>query len=276
MLSLELSRSLARSIQGGHFSVTPTKPHRTKQQFTPQSNVLTTKFLSEEGVGLLTDTLVPQGAAKPGKAALPWLLRRVEVIAGKVTWRVECAPAFNYARDTHDLEIGKDDTQVAGDDGRHPTPRVVFKTPNLTVDLRTLVSCDADEQTGDADPAGETQPQTQTASASAGPLVDWHALNLSEQGHKGLGVFAEFEVCQGEVVDFVFRQIPCAQEKREEETNGENGALHVQKQKAQELGVGIDTLAKGVNKLRPDSDPVCTPELVTSLFDVRLPARARP
>ena len=38
---------------------------------------------------------MPKGATKAGKAFLPWLLRRVEVVAGKITFRVEVAPAFD-------------------------------------------------------------------------------------------------------------------------------------------------------------------------------------
>jgi hypothetical protein len=171
------------------------------------------------------------------------------------------------ARQSHELKIVKDESQAAED--RPAVPRVIFTTPKLSVDLRTLISGDAEEQTGDADPAGVTAPQSQEKSASDGPTVDWHALNLREQGHKGLGVFAEFEVLQGEVVDFIFREIPCEEEKEEEAHKGENGAIKVTKEKARELGVDVRTLAKGVSKLRPDSDPVCTPSLVSSLIQVR-------
>jgi GH15 family glucan-1,4-alpha-glucosidase len=89
------SRLAPPLAQGGHFSIAPKGQYRTKQAYAPTSNVLTTKFLSEDGVGLLTDTLVPKGATKAGKAFLPWLLRRVEVVAGKITFRVEVAPAFD-------------------------------------------------------------------------------------------------------------------------------------------------------------------------------------
>ena len=176
------------------------------------------------------------------------------------------------ARDSHELQIVKDESQ--GAEGRPAVPRVVFTTPKLSVDLRTLISGDAEEQTGDADPAGVTAPQSQEKSASDGPIVDWHALNLTDQGHKGLGVFAEFEVLQGEVVDFVFREISCEEEKAEEAHKGENGAIRVTEEKAKELGVDVKTLARGVSKLRPDSDPVCTPSLVSSLIQVR-PTRAK-
>jgi GH15 family glucan-1,4-alpha-glucosidase len=94
--------------KGGHFTITPTFPFKPKQAYAPNSNVLVTKFLSEDGVGVLTDFLVPKGAntsGSQGRGALPWLIRKVESIRGKVPFKMECAPAFNYCRDEHTAEV---------------------------------------------------------------------------------------------------------------------------------------------------------------------------
>lgn len=94
--------------KGGHFSITPTWNFKPKQSYAPNSNVLVTKFLSDDGVGVMTDLLVPKGANKyraEGKAHLPWLIRKVESIRGNVPFRMECAPAFNYCRDKHTAEV---------------------------------------------------------------------------------------------------------------------------------------------------------------------------
>lgn len=112
--------------------------HQTKQAYSPSSNVLSTKvcaiflcqqdessqsswstvsiaddvvpshlpdlahplskFLNEVGVGQVTDFIVPKASVKGNKPFLPWLIRRVQVIRGKVKFRLECAPAFDYAR----------------------------------------------------------------------------------------------------------------------------------------------------------------------------------
>jgi GH15 family glucan-1,4-alpha-glucosidase len=96
--------------KGGHFSITPTWNFKPKQAYAPNSNVLVTKFLSDEGVGVITDLLVPKGAnkyRKGEKAHLPWLIRKVESIRGKVPFRMECAPAFNYCRDEHTTEVSR-------------------------------------------------------------------------------------------------------------------------------------------------------------------------
>ncbi len=94
--------------KGGHFGIAPTWAFRPKQTYAPNSNVLTTKFLSDDGVGLVTDLLVPKGANRTGsqsRAFLPWLMRKVESIRGTVPFRMECAPAFNYCRDKHTTEV---------------------------------------------------------------------------------------------------------------------------------------------------------------------------
>lgn len=80
----------------------------SKQAYAPNSNVLVTKFLSERGVGVVTDLLVPKGANlnnSSSRAFLPWLIRKVESIRGTVPFKMECAPAFNYCRDKHTAEV---------------------------------------------------------------------------------------------------------------------------------------------------------------------------
>lgn len=94
--------------KGGHFSINPTWPFKPKQAYAPNSNVLVTKFLSDDGVAMITDLLVPRGANRTGsqsRSFLPWLIRKVESIRGTVPFRMECAPAFNYCRDKHETSV---------------------------------------------------------------------------------------------------------------------------------------------------------------------------
>ena len=94
--------------KGGHFIIRPRFKYRPKQGYSPNSNVLITKFLSEDGVGVLTDLIVPKGANRTGlqgRAPLPWLIRKVQSITGKIPFRMECAPAFNYCRDKHTAKV---------------------------------------------------------------------------------------------------------------------------------------------------------------------------
>ncbi|KAJ1862908.1 hypothetical protein LPJ73_000651 [Coemansia sp. RSA 2703] len=93
--------------KGGHFSISPTCGMITcKQQYLPFSNVLSTKFLGEEGVGVVTDFMHrPRPNSRSHRHMLPWLVRSVEAIRGEMEFEMECFPAFDYARAKHQLEI---------------------------------------------------------------------------------------------------------------------------------------------------------------------------
>ncbi|KAJ2471262.1 hypothetical protein GGI02_002388, partial [Coemansia sp. RSA 2322] len=93
--------------KGGHFVITPENSGLTcKQQYMPFSNVLSTKFLSEKGVGTVIDFMHrPRPRSRSHRHMLPWLVRTVEVIRGELTFDLECFPAFDYARAKHSLEI---------------------------------------------------------------------------------------------------------------------------------------------------------------------------
>ncbi|KAJ2784906.1 hypothetical protein H4R18_000831 [Coemansia javaensis] len=93
--------------KGGYFSITPVDPETTpRQQYLPFSNVLSTKFLREDNVGMVSDFMHrPRPTSRNHKHMLPWLVRTVEVIHGEMTFDLECFPAFDYARAEHTLEI---------------------------------------------------------------------------------------------------------------------------------------------------------------------------
>lgn len=40
-----------------------------------------------------------------GGIALPWIVRHVQVVRGRIKWQLECFPAFDYARMAHTTEI---------------------------------------------------------------------------------------------------------------------------------------------------------------------------
>ena len=92
--------------KGGHFRIAPEPDGITHKQFYwPDTNVLVTRFLSPGGVGQIVDYMPLTGEERcPG---LP-LIRRVQVVRGALRFRVECQPAFNYARDPHETEITGD------------------------------------------------------------------------------------------------------------------------------------------------------------------------
>jgi GH15 family glucan-1,4-alpha-glucosidase len=90
--------------KGGRFRIFPKADDVTqKQLYWPDTNILVTRFLSSDGIGEITDYM-PIGAARDDEG-LHGLVRRVKVVRGSMNFRMECLPAFNYARDTHTIEL---------------------------------------------------------------------------------------------------------------------------------------------------------------------------
>ncbi|KAG1810896.1 glycoside hydrolase family 15 protein [Suillus subaureus] len=241
--------------KGGHFSITPTVPFSTRQNYLPSSNVLQTKFLNEKGVVSVTDFLPRQENGKSTHPLLFWLIRRVEVVRGTVPLRVECAPAFNYARDPHATQIVPDDTiplQFSKQNkvvftsrpaaspylASGASPQSTSHSP-LTLDLRFL-------------------PESLLDNVPV-PEVSLETLDLSAKGHLGLAAQTELTLVEGQRVTFVLRIAP--------EHKGDGGSSHsVDEEKAELLGVDYQKLMVGAQKMRSKDDPVMTSELLDHLF----------
>ncbi|HYH96639.1 glycoside hydrolase family 15 protein [Hyalangium sp.] len=88
--------------KGGHFRVAPEPDGVVRKQFYwPDTNVLVTRFYTPEGVGELID-FMPLGSAGEQTREV---LRRVRVVRGMMVFRMECFPAFNFARDSHTTKL---------------------------------------------------------------------------------------------------------------------------------------------------------------------------
>ncbi|HEX5226620.1 MAG TPA: glycoside hydrolase family 15 protein [Bryobacteraceae bacterium] len=95
-----------------------------KQVYWPDTNVLVTRFLANDGVGEIQDFMpLSESQARPPYYGL---IRRVKVARGSMRFRMECTPAFNYGRDKHSVEI-------SGDGAR-------FCAPNLRMALGSSVA----------------------------------------------------------------------------------------------------------------------------------------
>lgn len=105
--SPSLFAALLDEKKGGFFSINPLfKEMKTKQLYLPDTNVLLTRFLSSEGVGEITD-FMPVFIDENEEKSIPdgkRLARRVTTIRGKVTYRLQCCPRFNYGQNRHTLE----------------------------------------------------------------------------------------------------------------------------------------------------------------------------
>ena len=88
--------------KGGRFRISPAiKGFRPKQFYWPDTAVLITRFLHEDGVGEIEDYM-PVGGAGRGAAEL---IRRVRVVRGRLSFHLECRPAFDYARSPHQVHL---------------------------------------------------------------------------------------------------------------------------------------------------------------------------
>ncbi len=83
--------------RGGSFRIAPEAPCRTKQMYLPDTAVLLTRFYTHEGVGEVTDFM-------PIEAEPCAVVRRVDVVRGRVDFRMACRPAFDYARADHRVD----------------------------------------------------------------------------------------------------------------------------------------------------------------------------
>jgi GH15 family glucan-1,4-alpha-glucosidase len=100
--------SILDDNKGGRFQICPFQheEYRQKQFYWPDTNVLVTRFLSSQGVGQVID-FMPIGGQDPQGGSYA-LVRKVETIKGSMHFQMECAPAFNYARDAHDVRVQSD------------------------------------------------------------------------------------------------------------------------------------------------------------------------
>ncbi|KAI0350153.1 glycoside hydrolase family 15 protein [Trametes cingulata] len=229
--------------KGGHFSITPTVPFTTKQSYLPNSNILQTKYLNEQGVATVTDFLPRQPSSATARPLLAWLIRRVEVIRGSMPLRVECAPAFNYARSAHTTSILLDTSvalPLAPPAHDAPLNKALFSSPDagLDLDLRFV-----------AESGLENVPE---------PRVELRVLDLSKKGHKGPGVWTELELREGQAVTFVLRTPPDVKLPPQ---------AHPTRETAEEMGIPYEKLVAGASTLRPPDDPILTRTLLRELLE---------
>src|SRR5260221_5709842 len=99
--------------KGGRFCIVPSgDDFRNKQFYWPDTNILITRFLHADGIGEIEDYM-PVGAVG---ASPDQLVRRVRVVRGKVSFHLECSPAFDYARASPEIHLGEHGADFEGPD----------------------------------------------------------------------------------------------------------------------------------------------------------------
>src|SRR5579872_5061516 len=91
--------------RGGSFQLAPVlKPAHPKQIYMPDSNILLTRFISEAGLGEVSDFMPIMDLGHAHN-----LVRRAKTIRGDMTWRMVCDPRFDYGRAGHRVEKKKNE-----------------------------------------------------------------------------------------------------------------------------------------------------------------------
>ncbi|KAI9023142.1 Six-hairpin glycosidase-like protein [Hyaloraphidium curvatum] len=252
---------LLDSRKGGHFSITPigalTSKSRSgptghsveaaghavdldadgykfrgEQHYHPMTNVLITRSINENGdVVRLTDFAVPLTKDRPANKKFPWIIREIECIRGAADVKVECFPAFDYARASHAVDIehipqqrrSSVSTASPGDDllenpysPTHQRSAVRTATevcPNRvrftsagggpSFDIRSVLSYDAiyrEQLKGRAGADGDE------AQLEALCEIQWKVADSAD--HLGPGAVAVLSMREGQRVSLVFREVP--------------------------------------------------------------------
>ncbi|MFI0088366.1 glycoside hydrolase family 15 protein [Streptomyces bobili] len=98
--------SLLDADRGGSFALAAAVTARTKQFYFPDTNVLITRFYTEDGVGEVQDFMpVTDNALEIERHRL---IRRVVCVRGTVPFRVCVAPRFHYGTASHTLRMSPD------------------------------------------------------------------------------------------------------------------------------------------------------------------------
>lgn len=109
---------------------------RIRQLYLPDTNILLTRFLAEEGVAELTDFMpIEKGAEQPNE-----IVRTVTVIRGSVHFTMRCRPRFKYATSTHRTELSDRCAMFFPADDACP-PMALYSTVALEQDAQDVFSC---------------------------------------------------------------------------------------------------------------------------------------
>ena len=91
--------------RGGSFRIAPAhEGWKSRQLYFPDTNILITRFLSEEGVAEVIDFMP---VMSPGDGGRDRVVRTVLGIRGELTLRVEVDPRFDYGRVEHEAQLAE-------------------------------------------------------------------------------------------------------------------------------------------------------------------------
>jgi GH15 family glucan-1,4-alpha-glucosidase len=128
--------SMLDDAKGGRFQIQPElNNRRVRQLYLPDTNILLTRFLAQEGVAELTDYMpISAEGEQPNE-----IIRTISVIKGKVQFKLFCQPRFNYATCKHVAQI-KDRTAIFAPEHPSCPPMALYSTVRLEQESQDVVA----------------------------------------------------------------------------------------------------------------------------------------
>ena len=95
--------SLLDHRRGGRFQIRPAADaFETRQMYLPDTAILITRFLTDDGVGEVVDFMPVSGTEATDRHRL---VRLVRCVRGRMTFDADIVPRFDYSRKSHDLQV---------------------------------------------------------------------------------------------------------------------------------------------------------------------------
>lgn len=103
---------LIEPSRGGAFSIEPASDTaNVKQMYIPDTNVLLTRFMTQDGVCELIDFMPVREESADAHSETPLpncIIRVAKIVFGRMTLKVRCDPRFDYASGEHEAQVVDD------------------------------------------------------------------------------------------------------------------------------------------------------------------------
>ncbi|MFC9997727.1 glycoside hydrolase family 15 protein [Nocardia sp. NPDC127526] len=92
--------------RGGHCRIRPAESYRSTQMYFPDTAILITRFMTENGTGEIVDFMPPITARTPSDNHT--LVRMLRCVRGQISFELDLVPRFDYGRRAHTTHILED------------------------------------------------------------------------------------------------------------------------------------------------------------------------
>ena len=165
--------------QGGHLRTMPlADTFRRQQLYYPDTAILVTRFLTEEGVGEILDFMPI--ASTTMASDRHQLVRLIRCVRGEMTFGIDIAPRFDYGRESYETHVSENGVVFQGSQNamvldlvREPDDSRLARVQRASQDeLRAELTLSAGQMRGLVLETGEARPPREIRVAEAWRLFD--------------------------------------------------------------------------------------------------------